>query len=84
MQAARQRLRPIIMTSLAFMGGVLPLALATGAGSGAQNAVGTGVIGGMLASTFLAILYVPVFFVVVLRYFRVRPGKVGGEGDQRA
>jgi multidrug efflux pump len=76
MQAARQRLRPILMTSLAFMGGVLPLAISTGAGSGAQNAVGTGVIGGMLASTFLAIVYVPVFFVVVLGYFRVRPGKV--------
>ncbi|MEJ1966840.1 MAG: efflux RND transporter permease subunit [Gammaproteobacteria bacterium] len=74
--AARQRLRPIIMTSLAFMFGVLPLALATGAGSGAQNAVGTGVIGGMLASTFLAIIYVPVFFVVILRYFKVKPTKV--------
>ncbi|MCC7462471.1 MAG: efflux RND transporter permease subunit [Gammaproteobacteria bacterium] len=74
--AARQRLRPILMTSLAFMGGVLPLAIATGAGSGAQHAVGTGVIGGMLASTLLAILFVPVFFVVVLRYFRVQPGKL--------
>ena len=54
MHAARQRLRPIIMTSLAFMSGVLPLAIASGAGSGAQHAVGTGVIGGMLAATFLA------------------------------
>jgi multidrug efflux pump len=76
--AARQRLRPILMTSLAFMGGVLPLAVATGAGSGAQNAVGTGVIGGMLASTFLAILFVPVFFVVVLRYLKVQPREVPG------
>ena len=50
-----------------------PLALASGAGSGAQNAVGTGVIGGMLASTFLAIFFVPLFFVLVLRWFRVRP-----------
>ena len=73
MHAAKQRVRPIIMTSLAFMSGVLPLAIARGAGSGAQNAVGTGVIGGMLASTFLAILFVPVFFVVVLRYFKVKP-----------
>src|SRR5262245_1213085 len=74
-QAARRRLRPILMTSLAFMSGVLPLALAGGAGSGAQHAVGTGVIGGMLTSTFLAVFFVPVFFVVVLRYFRVRPRK---------
>jgi multidrug efflux pump len=72
LNAARQRLRPILMTSLAFMCGVLPLALATGAGSGAQNAVGTGVIGGMLSSTFLAIFFVPVFFVVVLRFFKVK------------
>jgi len=71
--AAKQRVRPIIMTSLAFMSGVLPLALASGAGSGAQNAVGTGVIGGMLAGTFLAVFFVPVFFVVILRYFKVKP-----------
>jgi multidrug efflux pump len=71
--AARQRLRPILMTSLAFMSGVFPLALASGAGSGAQHAVGTGVIGGMLASTFLAVFFVPVFFVVVMRLFKVKP-----------
>jgi multidrug efflux pump len=71
--AARQRLRPIIMTSLAFMSGVLPLAISSGAGSGAQHAVGTGVIGGMLAATFLAVFFVPVFFVVVLRKFKVKP-----------
>jgi multidrug efflux pump len=71
--AAKQRLRPILMTSLAFMSGVLPLAISSGAGSGAQHAVGTGVIGGMLAATFLAIFFVPVFFVVVLRYFKVKP-----------
>ena len=76
LQAARQRLRPILMTSLAFMFGVLPLALASGAGSGAQNAVGTGVIGGMLASTFLAIFFVPLFFVLVMGGFRVRPKPV--------
>jgi multidrug efflux pump len=74
LRAAHQRLRPILMTSLAFMFGVLPLALSSGAGSGAQNAVGTGVIGGMLASTFLAIFFVPLFFVVVLRRFGVKPG----------
>ena len=70
--AARERLRPILMTSLAFILGVLPLALATGAGSGGQNAIGTGVVGGMLSATLLAIFLVPVFFVVVLRLFRVR------------
>ncbi len=79
MHAARRRLRPILMTSLAFMSGVLPLALASGAGSGAQHAVGTGVIGGMLTSTFLAVFFVPVFFVVVLRRFRVRPAQDHGE-----
>jgi multidrug efflux pump len=71
--AARQRLRPILMTSLAFMSGVLPLAISSGAGSGAQHAVGTGVIGGMLFSTFLAVFFVPLFFVVVLRRFKVKP-----------
>jgi multidrug efflux pump len=75
--AARLRFRPIVMTSLAFTFGVLPLAIATGAGSGAQNAVGTGVVGGMLASTVLGILFVPVFFVVVLGLFRVQPTKLG-------
>jgi len=70
-RAAHQRLRPILMTSLAFMLGVLPLAIASGAGSGGQNAIGTGVIGGMLAATFLAIFFVPLFFVLMLRLFRV-------------
>jgi multidrug efflux pump len=70
--AAWERLRPILMTSLAFILGVAPLALSTGAGSGGQNAIGTGVIGGMLSATVLAILLVPVFFVVVLRLFRVK------------
>jgi hydrophobe/amphiphile efflux-1 (HAE1) family protein len=64
--AARQRLRPILMTSLAFMLGVMPLALSSGAGSGGQNAIGTGVIGGMLSATILAIFFVPVFFVATL------------------
>jgi len=69
LDAARLRLRPILMTSLAFMLGVLPLALSSGAGSGAQNAVGTGVIGGMVGATLLAIYFVPVFFVVIRRRF---------------
>lgn len=76
LNAARMRLRPILMTSLAFILGVLPLATSTGAGSGAQNAVGTGVIGGMLAATLLAIYFVPVFFVVVRRRF---PGRKSEE-----
>ena len=67
MQAVRVRLRPILMTSLAFGFGVLPLALATGAGSGAQRAIGTGVLGGMLAGVTIGIFFIPLFFVVVER-----------------
>lgn len=70
LEALRLRFRPIIMTSLAFILGVLPLAISTGAGSGAQNALGTGVIGGMLTATVLAILFVPLFFVAVRRVFK--------------
>jgi multidrug efflux pump len=70
LEAARLRLRPILMTSLAFFFGVLPLAVTTGAGSGAQNAIGTSVTGGMLTATFLAIFYIPLFFVLVLRLFK--------------
>jgi multidrug efflux pump len=68
MDAVRMRLRPIIMTSLAFMLGVTPLVISTGAGSGSQNAIGTGVFGGMLSATVLAIFFVPVFFVVVFQF----------------
>ncbi|HXP65677.1 MAG TPA: efflux RND transporter permease subunit [Steroidobacteraceae bacterium] len=68
--AARQRLRPILMTSLAFMLGVMPLAISSGAGSGGQNAIGTGVIGGMFSATVLAIFFVPVFFVATLKLFK--------------
>jgi multidrug efflux pump len=75
-EAARQRLRPIIMTSLAFTLGVVPLAIASGAGSGAQNAIGIGVIGGVISGTVLAVLFVPISFVLVLRVFRARrPGE---------
>ncbi|WGL17135.1 efflux RND transporter permease subunit [Microbulbifer bruguierae] len=73
MSAVRDRLRPIIMTSLAFGLGVLPLAIATGAGSGAQQAIGTGVLGGMIVGTFLGIFFIPLFFVVVQKLFGKKP-----------
>ena len=69
LEAVRMRLRPILMTSLAFILGVMPLVISSGAGSGVQNAVGTGVLGGMLSATLLAIFFVPVFFVVVRQFF---------------
>jgi hydrophobe/amphiphile efflux-1 (HAE1) family protein len=69
MEAVRMRLRPILMTSLAFILGILPLVISHGAGSGSQNAIGTGVMGGMISATVLAIFLVPVFFVVVRRRF---------------
>ncbi len=69
LEAVKLRLRPILMTSLAFMLGVLPLVISNGAGSGSQNSVGTGVLGGMVAATSLAIFFVPVFFVVIRRRF---------------
>ena len=65
LEAARLRFRPIIMTSLAFILGVLPLAFSSGAGAGARRSVGTGVMGGMLAATFLAIFFVPMFFRII-------------------
>jgi multidrug efflux pump len=81
-RAAHQRLRPILMTSLAFILGVMPLAIASGAGSGGQNAIGTGVIGGMFSATILAIFFVPLFFVAMLRLFRVKRWKArGDDGD---
>ena len=70
LMAAHLRFRPIIMTSLAFMLGVLPLAIATGASSASQRAIGTGVIGGMITGTALAVIFVPVFFVVVRGFFK--------------
>ena len=72
-EGARLRLRPILMTSLAFIAGVFPLAISTGAGSGGQNDIGTGVVGGMVTATVLAIFFVPLFFVLVRRAFKGRP-----------
>jgi HAE1 family hydrophobic/amphiphilic exporter-1 len=66
LEGAKLRLRPIVMTSLAFGFGVLPLALARGAGGGAQRAIGTGVLGGMISGTFLAVVLIPLFFVIVV------------------
>ena len=71
LEAVRVRLRPIIMTSLAFTFGILPLALANSAGSASQHAIGTGLIGGVLSATFLAIFFVPLFFVLVQKLFRM-------------
>jgi multidrug efflux pump len=78
LHAVRDRLRPILMTSLAFGLGVLPLAVATGAGAGAQRAIGTGVFGGMVAGTFLGIFFIPVFFVVVQHLFHSLPDSPTG------
>jgi len=72
MRAVRDRLRPIIMTSLAFGLGVLPLAIASGAGAGAQRAIGTGVLGGMIVGTALGVFFIPLFFVIVQRLFGAR------------
>mgnify|MGYP005851412329 FL=1 len=72
LHACRQRLRPILMTSLAFVFGVLPMATSTGAGSSSQHAVGTGVMGGMISATILAIYFVPLFFVLVRRRFPLK------------
>ncbi|GKW14440.1 multidrug resistance protein MexB [Pectobacterium carotovorum subsp. carotovorum] len=73
LEAARVRLRPIIMTSLAFIVGVIPLALASGASSGSKHAIGTGVVGGMLTATALAIFYIPLFYVLVAGFFSKKP-----------
>jgi multidrug efflux pump len=76
LEAARLRLRPIVMTSLAFVFGVLPLAVSTGAGAQSRIAIGTAVIGGMITGTVLAILFVPLFFVLIRRIGRRTPPAV--------
>ena len=73
LHAVRQRLRPILMTSIAFGLGVLPLALSTGAGSGSQNAIGTSIVGGAITTTLLGLFFVPLYFVTVMRLFKVKP-----------
>jgi multidrug efflux pump len=90
-RAARIRLRPILMTSFAFIFGVLPLALSTGAGANSRIAIGTSVIGGMLTASLLAIFYIPLFFVIVRRStrdaltaLRERFQRRGGGGEQAA
>ena len=81
-EAGRIRLRPILMTSFAFILGVLPLALATGAGSAARNSVGTAVAGGMIASTFLSVIFIPVLYVVIRS---LAPGRASrARGDEPA
>jgi multidrug efflux pump len=86
-EGARLRLRPIIMTSLSFMSGVFPLAIATGAGAKSRIAIGTAVIGGMLTATLLSVIFVPMFFVLVKRIFH-RRGRAAQErpeaGEQEA
>ena len=84
MQAVRDRLRPIIMTSLAFGLGVLPLAIATGAGSGAQNAIGTGVVGGMIVGTGLGVFFIPLFFVVIQLIFNRNKTREGATSEGAA
>jgi multidrug efflux pump len=89
LDASRQRLRPILMTSLAFILGVLPLATATGAGSGSQNSIGIGVMGGMIAATVLGIFFAPLLFVLVRRIFKGKstpatPAEAGGADATRS
>lgn len=68
-EAAKLRIRPIIMTSMAFVLGVFPLTISSGAGAGSQHSIGTAVVGGMLTATFLAIFFVPMFYVTVVNLF---------------
>jgi multidrug efflux pump len=84
LDAARLRLRPILMTSLAFIFGVLPLAISTGAGAQSRVAIGTAVVGGMLTATVLAIFYVPLFFVLVRRWLHGPVKHPKGDGEATA
>jgi multidrug efflux pump len=83
-EAARIRLRPILMTSFAFIFGVMPLAISTGAGANSRIAIGTAVIGGMLTATILAVFYIPLFFVLVRRTVRDGLRKLRDRIERRA
>lgn len=78
--AVKTRFRPVVMTSLAFFFGVLPLALANGAGAGAQHGIGTAVVGGMLSATFVDLLFIPLFYVLVSRWFGRRKKQEQAQG----
>ncbi|MDB5818682.1 MAG: acrB2, partial [Rhizobacter sp.] len=83
LEAAHLRFRPILMTSIAFILGVLPLVISSGAGAASQRAIGTGVMFGMMSATVLAVFFVPVFFVVVLTLFKAkRPKMINGPDAQ--
>jgi multidrug efflux pump len=84
-EAGRLRMRPILMTSFAFILGVLPLAISTGAGANSRHAIGTGVVGGMLFATFLGLLLVPIFYVAIQRLLGHRldaPGRDETKGEK--
>ncbi|MFA6280903.1 MAG: efflux RND transporter permease subunit, partial [Candidatus Omnitrophota bacterium] len=82
--AVKTRFRPVIMTSLAFFFGVLPLAISTGAGAGAQNAIGTAVVGGMLSATFIDLVFIPLFFILVTRFFGRKQQQKVAASDSKA
>jgi multidrug efflux pump len=83
-EAARLRFRPIVMTSLAFILGVMPLALSSGAGAASRHSIGTGVIGGMLAATFIAVLFIPQFFVWTMQAGAAMRRRFGGAPSSEA
>jgi HAE1 family hydrophobic/amphiphilic exporter-1/multidrug efflux pump len=85
LEAIRLRFRPIIMTSMAFILGVVPLVVASGAGAASRHSIGTGVFGGMLAATFLAIFFVPLFFVLIRRFAeRMKGRRADSPAEDRA
>jgi len=84
LEAARARFRPILMTSFAFILGVVPLVLATGAGASSRKSIGIAVFSGMLASTCLAVLFVPSFFVIIRRFEEWRAGRKGQAAPKAA
>ena len=84
MDAVRMRLRPIIMTSFAFILGMVPLFISTGAGSASRRAVGTGVMGGMIAATLLGIFFIPLFYVAVRRWLTRKPPLAPAHGEAGA